>query len=96
MYLTLCRYTDTGDFNDVGTVSTQSTNSGYLLRNKKFCNEQGEYKQYAVHFLARLNTDFMGSTNALLIPGVDVRIDIILNTPALYMMSNTASDSESK
>ena len=96
MYVTLCRYSDTNDFNNVGTVTQQSTNTGYLLRKQLFCTGDGEYKQFAVHFVARLNTDFMGSTNALLIPGVDVRIDIMLNSPALYMMSNTATDSESK
>lgn len=81
----------------MGSTTEVSMNSGYKLRKDLFCAEDTkEYKKFPVHCVARLNTDFMGSTNSLLIPGVEVRIDIILNSPALYMMSNTAAGSDSK
>lgn len=81
----------------MGSTTDVSLNSGYLLRKQLFMSDNNSaYKTFPVHFVARLNTDFMGATNSLLVPGVEVRIDLTLNPPAVYMMSNTAEGSDSK
>ena len=51
-----------------------------------------DYHGFAVHLITKLNTEFIGSTNSLLIPGVEVRVEIDLNNPTIYLMSNTAAN----
>ena len=50
-----------------------------------------KYKKFPIHFMGRLHNDFSGSTNSLLIPGVDVFLDLELLEPSVFLMSNTHS-----
>ena len=51
------------------------------------------YREFPIHFMGRLHNDFSGSTNSLLIPGVDVYIDLELLDPNIFLMSNTQKES---
>ena len=97
--LSICsRYGDeTGKFNDMGKAGEPGTaetsdNSGYFARKKLFLQENAEdYHGYTVHFITKLNSEFLGSTNSLMIPGVEIRVEIVLNEPVFYLMSTTAT-----
>lgn len=74
-----------------GPAYVASENSGFFNRKNLFLKEnKSDYHDYSVHFITKLNTDFIGSTNSLLIPGVEIRIEIVLNEPEFYLQSNTA------
>ena len=85
-------YQDTTSyFNDMGSTTNPITsNTGYYERKQLFMTQnKQEYAEYGIHFITKLSTDFLGSTNGLLIPGVEVRLELELNPPEIYMMSNT-------
>ena len=88
------RASDTsGKFNDLGTTnSVSSRNTGIFARKSLFMDSTNKkYKEFPIHFMGRLHNDFSGSTNSLLIPGVDVFLDLELLEPNVFLMSNTHS-----
>lgn len=77
------------DMDEEGQAYTK--NEGFHERKLMFFTTKKNYMQFHAHFIARIHTDFQGSVNGLLIPGVDVRLDFTLNEPSVYLMSNTAT-----
>ena len=78
-------------FNDMGQAGAElGNNTGFIERKKLFLVPSNtRYAEYPIHILTKLSTDFLGTANGLLIPGVEVRIEIELNSPQIYLMSNT-------
>ena len=78
-------------FNDMGTVAADvGNNTGFIERKKLFLiTSNQKYAEYPIHILSKLTTDFLGTANGLLIPGVEVRIELELNNSQVYLMSNT-------
>ena len=63
------------------------TRKGYFMTDK-----HKKYKEFPIHFMGKLMNDFSGSTNSLLIPGVEVYIDLELNESRLFLLSNTQKE----
>ena len=86
-------YSDTNNhFNDMDVPNEAfAMNQGFHERKLFFMTTQGDYMHFHAHFVAKILTDFEGSVNGLLIPGVDIRLDFTLNDPKVYLMSNTAT-----
>ena len=78
-------------FNDMGTAGgALGDNTGFIERKKKFLVPSStQYAKYPVHILSKISTDFLGAANGLLIPGVEVRIELELNNSQVYLMSNS-------
>lgn len=84
-------YADSNNlFNDMETSGDADPNLGYHMRKGLFLTPLNEYMKFHAHFVAKIHTDFQGSVNGLLIPGVEVRLDFTLNDPAMYLMSSTS------
>ena len=58
----------------------------------EMCIRDRKYKEFPIHFMGKLMNDFSGSTNSLLIPGVEVYIDLELNESRLFLLSNTQKE----
>ena len=66
------------------------SNTGFIERKKLFLVTSNlKYAEYPIHILSKLTTDFLGTANGLLIPGVEVRIELELNNSKIYLMSNS-------
>ena len=79
-------------FNEIGEKGSGASvlNHGYWNRKKLFLTDNNaDYRKFSAHFISKILTDFSGACNALLIPGVEVKIELVLNNPELYLMSNT-------
>ena len=70
-------------------------NTGFFERKKLFLTQsKAEYAHFPIHLVAKVATDFLGTTNGLLIPGVEVRLEFGLNPSEVYIMSNTKVQGE--
>lgn len=85
-------YPDTNEAFDLmdNTAENLEPNIGFHIRKLLFLNPDKSYKKVYNHFVTRIHTDFQGSVNGLLIPGVEVRLDFTLNDPNMYLMSSTS------
>ena len=86
-------YPDTNNYFDEmdDQAANVTPNSGYHERKYLFMTATKTYRKFYGHFVSKIHTDFQGSVNGLLIPGVDVRLDFTLNEPNMYLMSSTAN-----
>lgn len=89
-------YADTNNCYDEmdNTAENIEPNVGFHLRKLLFMTATKTYRTFPNHFVAKIQTDFQGSVNGLLIPGVDVRLDFTLNEPSMYLMSNTSESNK--